>query len=61
MNIKPVGYAIGPPFWARLALVLPDPLDQLQLSKEGHDDEAGGDFVQNWSELFLVPGAEPER
>lgn len=58
MTIRPVGYAIGPPFWARLALVLPDPLAQLQWSREGHDDEVGGDFVRNWSELFLVPGAD---
>lgn len=43
----PVGYAIGPPFWARLALVLPDPIDQLEWSRQGHHDEAGGDFVSN--------------
>jgi len=57
----PVGYAIGPPFWGRLTLVLPDPVDQLEWSRQGHDDEAGGDFVANWTELFEVPGRDPSR
>jgi hypothetical protein len=57
----PFGFAIGPPFWARLALALPDPIDQLEWSRQGHDNEVGADFVANWAELFEVPGRDPAR
>lgn len=57
---RPIGYAIGPPFWARLALALSNPVDQLDWSRQGHDNETGADFV-HWTELFEVPGRDPDR
>jgi hypothetical protein len=61
LSDRPVGFAIGPAFWARLALVLPDPLDQLEWSRQGHDNEVGADLIENWAELFHVPDQDPAR
>lgn len=60
MSTQPAGFAIGVTFWARLALVLPDPLDQLEWSRQGHDNEVGADLVENWHELFHTPNRPPE-
>ena len=61
MSAQPTGFAIGPPFWARLALALPDPLDQLEWSRQGHDNEVGADLIDNWAELFHVPDRDPDE
>jgi hypothetical protein len=43
-----------------LALVLPDPLGQLEWSRQGHDNEVGADFIASWPYLFRsqVEGVE---
>lgn len=46
---------------ARLALVLPDPLDRLAWQDDGNREVVGTDFVDNWSQLFEVPGEDPGR
>lgn len=61
MTIRPAGFAIGPPFWARLALVLPDPIDQLEWSRQEHDNEVGTELIEYWDELFEVPDRDPTR
>lgn len=61
MTSSPIGFVIGAPFWARLALVLPEPADQRAWEQHGHGDEIGAEVVGSWSELFPVPDRDPDR
>ncbi len=59
--LEPVYFAVGQPFWSRLALVLRDPLDRERWQLEGHDHDAGREFVEYWDQLFVIEGKDPAR